>query len=131
MKIQHLNDVPSQDVTMEGSLGCQVKWLVGQPEGAPNFALRQFEVAPGGFTPRHSHPYEHEVYVQEGQGLIVDGNRERTIGPGDVVYVAPHDVHQFRNAGDAPLKFLCIVPHVPKDTPVTLAPECEAVAGRS
>ena len=32
-------------------------------------------------------------------------------GKGDVVYVGPDDVHQFRNTGDTPLKFLCLIPH--------------------
>ena len=69
------------------------------------------QVAPGGFTPHHSHPYEHEVFVLEGQGTILDGAVERPLQAGDVVYVAPGDVHQFRNGGNAPLKFLCLVPN--------------------
>ena len=124
MKVNHHLEVPSQPVTMEGSRGCRVRWLVGEPDGAPNFAMRQFEVEPQGYTPRHSHPYEHEVFVLEGQGVVLENNIEHRLQPGDVIYVAPDEVHQFRNTGATPLKFLCLVPHVPQNTPITTAPEC-------
>ena len=68
MKVNHYQAVSQQPVEMEGSCGCQVRWLLGEKDGTPNFAMRQFEVAPGGYTPRHSHPYEHEVFVLEGEG---------------------------------------------------------------
>ena len=61
--------------------------------------MRQFEVAPGGYTPKHSHPYEHEVFVLEGNGVVLEGDREHTLKPGDVVFVVPGEVHQFRNTG--------------------------------
>ena len=125
MKVNHYEAVSQQPVEMEGSHGCRVRWLLGERDGTPNFAMRQFEVAPGGYTPRHSHPYEHEVFVLEGEGVILDGTVERSLRAGDVVYVAPGDVHQFRNAGDSPLKFLCLVPHSASRLSATMcAPEC-------
>lgn len=124
MKVQRGEDVESQPVTMEGAVGCRVRWLIGEREGAPNFAMRQFEVAVGGHTPKHSHPYEHEVYVLEGQGEILDGDQPRPFQAGDVIYVAADEVHQFRNSGDAALKFLCLVPNSSSHLPVKMAPEC-------
>ena len=111
MKVQHSQDVEQQAVEMEGAHGCRVRWLVGEEDGAPNFAMRQFEVAAGGHTPRHSHPYEHEVYVLEGEGVVYEGDRRHALRPGVVVFVRPDEVHQFENTGDAPLKFLCLVPN--------------------
>lgn len=111
MKVQDHRRVEQAPVTMEGAVGCTVRWLVGQEDGAPNFAMRQFEVQPGGHTPRHSHPYEHEVFVLEGAGLVYEGDEAHPLKAGDVVYVAPDEVHQFRNTGAAPLKFLCLVPN--------------------
>ena len=124
MQVNHYEAVPQQPVEMEGSYGCQVRWLLGEPQGAPSFAMRQFEVAPGGYTPRHSHPYEHEVFVLEGEGEVIEGDQPHRLSPGAVVLVKPDEVHQFRNTGEAPLKFLCLVPHIPEGTPVTMAPEC-------
>ena len=87
MKIKHNAEVPLNDVTMEGAAGCKVRWLVGEADAAPNFAMRQFELEPGGHTPRHFHPYEHEIFVLEGDGVIVDGDQQRPLRPGDVVLV--------------------------------------------
>ena len=48
---------------------------------------------------------------QRGRGEVQFGCYVYNVGFGDVVYVAPNDPHQFRNAGDAtePFGFLCIV----------------------
>lgn len=124
MKVNHFQDVVNQPVEMPGASGCEVRWLVGQNEGAPNFAMRQFEVAPGGFTPRHQHPYEHEVYVLEGTGIVFEGDVEHPLTAGQVIYVAPNEIHQFRNVGDTPLKFLCMVPNSAMAKAQPVAPEC-------
>ena len=45
--------------------------------------------------------------------------------PGGLRYVAPGDVHQFRNSGKSALKFLCLVPNSASRLPATMcAPEC-------
>jgi len=114
MKVQHSTQVTQQAVNMEGAAACEVRWLIGETDGAPNFAMREFEVAPGGYTPRHHHPHEHEVYVLQGSGTVLEGDTQHPLKAGDVVYVAPDEEHQFRNTGSEPLKFLCLVPHPPK-----------------
>jgi quercetin dioxygenase-like cupin family protein len=124
MKVNHFEEVAQAPVNMEGASGCQVRWLVDEKQGAPNFAMRQFEVAPGGYTPRHSHPYEHEVFVLEGTGVVYEGDQEHRLSAGDVVFVVPGEVHQFRNTGDVPLKFLCMVPNSSASQQVTVAAEC-------
>jgi quercetin dioxygenase-like cupin family protein len=124
MKLNHYEQVAKAPVTMEGAVGCQVRWLVDETQGAPNFAMRQFEVAPGGYTPRHSHPYEHEVFVLEGDGVVVEGDVEHPLRAGDFLLVTPNEIHQFRNTGSQPLKFLCMVPNSSARQPVTMAAEC-------
>jgi quercetin dioxygenase-like cupin family protein len=124
MKVNHYEAVAQQPVEMEGAHGCQVRWLLGEKDGTPNFAMRQFEVAPGGYTPRHSHPYEHEVFVLEGEGLVYQDQRPQRLKAGDVVFVEPDEIHQFRNTGTGPLKFLCLVPNSATRSRATVAPEC-------
>ena len=128
MRIKTSTEVPQNEVQMEGAAGCQVQILVGNDEQAPNFVMRQFEVAPGGHTPRHFHPYEHEVFVLEGSGVVVDGPdedaTERPLHPGDAIYVAPDDVHQFKNTGQSVMKFLCMIPNSATGKNVTVVPEC-------
>jgi len=101
-----------------------VRWLIGKPDDAPNFAMREFQVDPGGHTPRHHHPYEHEVYVVEGQGVIYEDDTPHPISAGDVILVRPDEVHQFRNESDQPFRFLCLIPNAAYDLPITQAPEC-------
>ena len=124
MRVQNYQDIDLKEVEMEGATGCGVRQLVGQMDQAPNFAMRQFEVAPGGHTPKHFHDYEHEVFVLEGEGVVVDGDQEQPLSSGDVIYVAPNDVHQFRNTGDRPMRFLCLIPNSATGKQVTVAPEC-------
>lgn len=124
MKVNHYEIVTQKPVEMEGSKGCSVRWLVGPEQGAPNFAMRQFEVAAGGHTPRHRHPYEHEVFVLEGTGEVLEGDVAHPLRSGDVIYVRPDEVHQFRNTGNVPLKFLCLVPNTALDPQVPVTPEC-------
>jgi quercetin dioxygenase-like cupin family protein len=128
MKVKNYERVDQAPVTMEGAVGCQVRWLMDEQGGAPNFAMRQFEVAPGGFTPKHSHPYEHEVFVLEGSGVVLEGNVEHPLRAGDFVLVTPDEVHQFRNTGDVPLKFLCLVPNSSVGYKAAAAAECSRPA---
>ena len=129
MQVQRAREVPQEEVAMEGATGCKVRQLVGSNVDAPNFAMREFEIAPGGHTPRHFHPYEHEVFVLQGDGVVVDGDQERPLTAGDVVYVAPDDVHQFKNTGASPMKFLCLIPNSAAGKQVTVAPECAPRSG--
>jgi len=124
MKVSSYEAVEQQPVDMPGAVGCRVRWLIGQNEQAPNFAMRQFEVEVGGHTPQHSHPYEHEVFVLEGQGVVLEQEVEHPLQPGDVVYVRPDEVHQFRNTGNSPLKFLCLVPNAALTPDAAVTPEC-------
>ena len=78
----------------------------------PNFVLRVFTVRPGGATPRHRHPWEHEVYVLAGRGRVV-GEEEVEVAAGDAVFVPAGELHSFENAGEGELRFICVVPRRP------------------
>ncbi|HOM16941.1 MAG TPA: cupin domain-containing protein [Thermoguttaceae bacterium] len=112
MKVFQDETVPVKPVEMQGAVGCRMRCLIGPEDGAMNFTMRQFEVSPAGHTPQHTHDYEHEVFVLEGTGQIVDGQGQvHPLRPGVVVFVPPNELHQFRNTGPGTLKFLCSIPH--------------------
>lgn len=90
--------------------GVSIRWVINREHGAPNFAMRVIEVQPGSATPFHAHWNEHEVYILEGRGTVKGSEGDRTLGIGDVVYVAPNEEHQFVNSGAEPFKFICVVP---------------------
>src|SRR5664280_3826205 len=87
VKIANVQQIPAEKVEMDGAKDCKVQLAVTPRDGAPNFAMRIFEVAPGGHTPLHHHPYEHEIYVMEGRGTIWRAGQEEPINPGDVLYI--------------------------------------------
>lgn len=79
-------------------------------DGTPNFAMRLFEIEPGGYTPRHSHEWEHEVYIIKGDGHVFRGDDKTKIEKDDFVFVEPSELHQFR-AGENGLSIICVVPN--------------------
>jgi len=110
MKITRLESCPIGPVTMEGACGAERQVPIGKADGAPTFSVRVFTLEPGGHTPHHSHPSEHVNYILEGEGELIGDEGPRPIRGGDFALVLPHERHQFRNTGTAPLKFLCMVP---------------------
>lgn len=111
MKHVHYSDVEAETVTAEGSRLAAVRWLIGPADDAPNFCMRRFELEPGGNTPLHVHPWEHEIYILEGQGSVSGGGKRRRVGPGDVLLIGPDEEHGvFADAG-RPLAFLCLIPN--------------------
>jgi len=113
MKRIHHTSVKAEDVPAPAN-GVKVRWLITEETGAPNFAMRQFTVEPGGHTPRHTHSWEHEAYILAGKGVVLGEDGEEQVNPGDVVFVPQDEEHQFRNTGDEELKFLCLIPHQKK-----------------
>jgi ribulose-bisphosphate carboxylase large chain len=94
--------------------------LVGDHGEATGFHLRYFEIAPGGFSSLEHHSHEHAVVVLRGRGQVRLGDAAHDLAFGDTVYVAPHEVHQFRNTSDAePFGFLCVV-DAERDRPVVV-----------
>ncbi len=95
---------------MKGAAGVAMQVMVGRGDHAPSFALRHFVIEPGGHTPHHSHPYEHEVYVVAGTlAAECDGSVE-DVSEGDVLFVPSGAVHQFVNRSPSTARFLCVVP---------------------
>jgi ribulose-bisphosphate carboxylase large chain len=84
--------------------------LIGERGESTRFHVRYFEIAPGGFSTLEKHAHEHAVLILRGRGQVQLGEQVYDLGFGDTVYVAPHDLHQFRNASESePFGFLCIV----------------------
>jgi len=109
--IRKLESVPSTAVDMDGVKGITKQLVLGSDDGVPNFSFRVFTVEPGGHSPHHTHDLEHLNFVISGQGALVDGDGNlNPIGAGEFAFVAPGDVHQFRNTGDEPFVFICAVP---------------------
>ena len=90
--------------------GVSVRWLIGPSEKASNFALRYFEIEPGGWTSLDQHAHDHGVMILRGHGQVLLGEEEFEVTFGDVVYIPPDEVHQLKSIGDEPFGFLCVIP---------------------
>ncbi len=84
--------------------------IIGPADGAANFAMRYFEIAPGGASSLDTHAHDHGVFILCGRGGVRFGDERHAISAGDVVYIAPNETHQFENSGPELLGFLCVVP---------------------
>jgi quercetin dioxygenase-like cupin family protein len=110
MKVTRLEECESGIVAMEGAAGASRQVPIGKAEGAPNFSARVFTLEPGGHTPHHTHESEHLNYIISGKGVALEGETPRDIKKGDFILVKPDELHQYRNTGDEPLVFMCVVP---------------------
>ncbi len=100
-----------RDYEGPGVKGASGKILIGRDDGAEHFVFRYFRVEPGGNTVLEQHLHDHGVLILHGRAVVLLGEDEFEVGPHDLVYVSPNDLHQFRTLGDQPLGFLCVIPN--------------------
>jgi quercetin dioxygenase-like cupin family protein len=109
MKKFHYTEVKKEKAE-EGAVNTTVRWLIAKNTGAENFAMRLFEINSGGYSPYHKHPWEHEVFVLDGEGIVHGENCEEKISKGDVLFIPANENHQLKCTGKT-LKFLCLIPY--------------------
>jgi quercetin dioxygenase-like cupin family protein len=108
MIARHYTDVQAEEATE--AEGVSLRVVIGEKEEAPNFVMRVFDVEPGASSPRHTHDWEHEVFILAGKGRVFGGGKEVDLEPGYTVFVPPMEEHQFTNTGDGVLRFVCLIP---------------------
>ena len=109
MKLSNCEEVPVHDLVNPSAKDVTVRVLIG-PEDAPRFIMTLLEVAPGGFTPDHAHEWEEEIFIESGRATLKTDAGDRPLRAGDALILDPNMAHQFANAGDEPLRFLCVIP---------------------
>jgi quercetin dioxygenase-like cupin family protein len=112
VKKVYYRDVAPDPVGEEGASGLTVRWVITEDDGAPNFSMRVFEIEPGGYSPFHSHPWEHEVFVLKGNGALMHHGEAVPISEGDVMFIAADEEHQLRNTSEDAFEFICLIPNV-------------------
>lgn len=111
MKILHSQEISQERSSLSGTEGTTLRWLIAQKDGAPHYAMRLFEIEPGGSIPVHVHEdIEHEIFILEGEARCSDGNEENLVKTGDALLVLPNDKHGFKNTSDKPFRFICVIP---------------------
>jgi quercetin dioxygenase-like cupin family protein len=81
--------------------------LLHKGVGAKRLQLRVFTIDVGGYAPLERHAYEHEVLILRGKVIIKSGEQEIIAKQGSVIFISSNEEHQFKNASNTPLEFLC------------------------
>lgn len=112
MIINESDKVMEAPVDLEGAKNVTKKILIGVEEGSKNIIMRHFKIMPGGNSPLHKHDFEHLVKIEEGKGIVIDSDKnEHTVMSGNFLFVAPNELHQFKNPFSEPFEFICIIPN--------------------
>jgi len=110
MKVSHYKDTkPIEEVP-----GALMRRVICKEQGAPNFCMRIFDVAPGMKTPTHFHPWEHEVFILSGEGKVIGEDGEKKLGKDIALFIAPNEKHCLVNTGKGSLRFVCVIPNLPE-----------------
>jgi quercetin dioxygenase-like cupin family protein len=111
MKHEHYTDVKQEIPKEKGVKDTTIRWLISKNDGAENFAMRLFEIEPGGHTPYHQHDWEHEIFILEGKGIAKSKDAEVTIKQGDILFIEPNEWHQMKNTNNTLMKVICLIPY--------------------
>lgn len=106
-------DAPALDIAEPGARGMTLRWLTADDdERSPRFCMRSVRLEPGGATPWRVTPWEHQLYVLAGSGVLAEDGRETPLEPGTAVLVREGVGFAVRNDGDGPLEYLDMVPSI-------------------
>lgn len=110
MFVGNINELEGKAITSPNALDSMMKVLISPKEGWEGYVMRVIEVNKGGYTPKHSHPWPHINYIIEGNGQLLIDDKFHSVSSGSYAYVPSDTIHQFKNIGNEPFKFICIVP---------------------
>jgi mannose-6-phosphate isomerase-like protein (cupin superfamily) len=91
--------------------GATMVFKAGSGRDSGNYVVGEFTADPGFSGPRpHVHRIHEELfYVLEGEFDFYVGDHVERLGPGSFVNVPPGTIHDFRNPGAVPARWLGIV----------------------
>lgn len=111
MIIKNFEDIQAEPVTTAGATKTTIRWLITQKDGASGYAMRLFEIVPGGAIPTHTHNFEqHEIFVFQGSAKVTAGEKEFRVKKGDAIFVPVGEPHSYINDGEEPFRFICVIP---------------------
>src|SRR5579871_571507 len=92
----------------------QAASLVDHTSGSVHTGLSLNHLSANGTIAPHVHSYEEGFYILEGQALLGINDAAYRLGPGDFGAFKVGTVHAWRNAGEAPLRWLGMAAPQPK-----------------
>ncbi len=110
MKILNYREAEEKRFDNDAVKGVSGRVVIGKADGAPNFCMRVFELEKGGFTPRHAHDWEHEIFFHSGKGQVFNEGKWVPVAAGSAAFIPGNKIHQIRNDGEEQLVFVCLIP---------------------
>lgn len=110
MKVIHYSEAEAKVFDSDPAKGVTGRVVIGKADGADNFCMRVFELSPGGHTPKHSHDWEHEIFVHAGRGAVWNDGNWKDVEQGNVIFIPGGEEHQLKNTGDGAMTFVCLIP---------------------
>ena len=108
-KVGYYKDVKAEEFAEKTS----IRWLIKKEDGANTFAMRVVEIGKGAHIDPHHHPWEHEIFILEGEGDIRIGSNKYHVSEGHFLYIPPNVEHEYWGSGKSVLKFICLIPNNP------------------
>ena len=115
MKIKKFDEIEAQPYPSDKAKNASGRVAIGKADGAENYCMRIMEVHKDGNTAFHSHDFEHEVFIHQGKGKVFGNGQWQDFKAGDVMYIPPNEEHQFKNTGEEPVLFVCVIPSGPPE----------------
>jgi quercetin dioxygenase-like cupin family protein len=94
-------------VVPETDPGLSVNWLEG-PVAGPVLDLGVATLTTNGAAPPHAHRGGQVIIVLSGEGFVENDTERIEIGPGDVVFTPPGEMHTHGARGLGPLAHLTV-----------------------
>ena len=110
MIVSHERDVLGTRINNDEIKNAVKKVLISPTQGWAGYVMREFELDQGGYTPRHTHPWPHIIYILAGQGTLHLDGQDYQVEAGSFAFAPNNKLHQFINTGDGRFAFICIVP---------------------
>lgn len=95
-----------EQLDLEG--GGKIRWLITHRDGAKNFSMRLITVPKGKSTPNHSHDYEHEIFVLDGNGEATLDAKTFRFKRDDFLFIPGGVMHTMAALED--VRLICVVP---------------------
>ncbi|MEJ2249133.1 MAG: cupin domain-containing protein [Candidatus Lokiarchaeota archaeon] len=110
---KNYKEVKEEIVTKADSKKTTIRWLITKQDGSERYATRRFEIEPGGEIGLHDHPWEHHIYVLQGNADFVNNEgKVFTANKDDVIFIPPNEVHSMQNKSNETFIFLCVIPYL-------------------
>lgn len=110
MIVSHEKNIKGINVNHPEVKNAVMKAIISPKEGWEGHVMRIMELEEDGYTPRHSHPWQHINYMIEGEGILHLDGKDYEVEAGSYAYVPANKIHQFSNRGKGKFRFICIVP---------------------